>query len=109
MTRRWYDDAKDGACVRPVRELRSEMDSRSERSGVIMGGTKVVVREPEPVPEPEPRESKLVMERIVRMEPVGERVTDWSGIVTERSSASLTWLSANDKNRPCRTQHTKSC
>jgi hypothetical protein len=45
-------------------------------------------------PEPEPEEedcllSREVMERIVLMDPVGERVADWSGIVIDRSSASL--------------------
>ena len=57
------------------------------------GGTNVVDLEPEPEPEEEEEEdcllSREVMERIVLMDPVGECVADWSGIVIDRSSASL--------------------
>jgi hypothetical protein len=60
---------------------------------VWRGGTNVVDLEPEPEPEEEEEEdcllSREVMERIVLMDPVGERVADWSGIVIDRSSASL--------------------
>jgi hypothetical protein len=65
-----------------VNVLEPEMDSRSRSGMVWRGGTNVVDREP----EPELRESKLVM---VLIEPVGERVIEGSGMLTERSNASL--------------------
>lgn len=78
----------------PVNDLEElpSIDSRSDRSGMVFkGGTNVVDLEPDPEPEPEPERplSKLVIDRIVLIDPVGERVTDWSGIVTDRSRASL--------------------
>jgi len=63
-----------------VNVLEPEMDSRSRSGMVWRGGTNVVDR------EPELRESKLVM---VLIEPVGERVIEGSGMLTERSNASL--------------------
>lgn len=108
VARPWCAEASDGrrrVKLVPVADLEEdpEIDSRSERSGIVCkGGTKVVDREPEPEPEPECPLSKLVIERMVLIEPVGERVTDWSGIVTERSSASLqpttTMISESPKN-----------
>jgi hypothetical protein len=59
--------------------LEPEIDSRSDKSGIVCkGGTKVVDLEPEPEPVPvlEGLLSRLVMERIVLIEPVGERVSD---------------------------------
>lgn len=73
--------------VSPDFEEEPEMDSRSDKSGMVCkGGTNVVVREPEPEPLLDGRLSKLVM---VLIDPVGERVMDWSGMLTDRSSASL--------------------
>jgi hypothetical protein len=70
-----------------VREVdEPEIDCMSSR-----GGTNLVVAEPEPVPVPVPvcELCVLVYDRIVRMEPVGEPLSEPGGIVTERSSASL--------------------
>ena len=52
-----------------------------------MGGRNVVEREPD-MAEPE-CVLVLVIDRIVRIEPVGDCVSDRSGTVTERSRTSL--------------------
>jgi hypothetical protein len=52
-----------------------------------IGGRKVVEREPDTA-EPE-WVLALAIERIVRIEPVGDCVSDRSGTVTERSRTSL--------------------
>ena len=57
-----------------------------------IGGRKVVDRDPEAT-EPE-RVLVLAIDRMVRIEPVGDWVSDRSGTVTERSSTSLGMLSA---------------
>ena len=73
--------------------LDPESDWKSERSGIdSMGGWKVVERDPEAT-EPE-RVLVLAIDRIVRIEPVGDWVSERSGTVTERSSTSLKMLLA---------------
>ena len=73
--------------------LDPESDWKSERSGIdSMGGWKVVDRDPDAT-EPE-RVLVLAIDRIVRIEPVGDWVSERSGTVTERSSTSLKMLSA---------------
>lgn len=69
-------------------ELDPESDWKSERSGMLsIGGRKVVEREPETL-ELE-WVLALAIDRIVRIEPVGDCVSDRSGTVTERSRTSL--------------------
>ena len=55
------------------------------------GGTNVVDLDPDPEPEPllDCLLSREVIDRIVLIDPVGDRVSDWSGMVMDRSSASL--------------------
>lgn len=55
------------------------------------GGTNVVDLDPDPEPEPllDCLLSREVIDRIVLIDPVGDRVSDWSGMVIDRSSASL--------------------
>lgn len=66
--------------------LEPVIDCRSDKSGILSrGGTKTVDAEPEPVAD---SVLVLVMERIVRIDPVGEPVAERSGIVTDRSRAS---------------------
>jgi hypothetical protein len=68
--------------------LDSEKDRKSDRSGMLsMGGRNVVEREPD-MAEPE-CVLVLAIDRIVRIEPVGDCVSDRSGTVTERSRTSL--------------------
>ena len=84
---------REGPRASPDLALEPEIDSRSDKSGMLCkGGTNVVDLEPEPEPEPvlDCLLSKLVIDRMVLIEPVGERVSDWSGMdVIERSKASL--------------------
>lgn len=68
------------------------MDCKSDRSGIVsVGGTNTVDAEPDPEAacEPDCLLAELAMDRMVRIEPVGEPVTERSGIVTARSKASL--------------------
>ncbi len=68
--------------------LDPERDWKSDRSGMLsMGGRNVVEREPDTA-EPE-CVLALAVDRIVRIEPVGDCVSDRSGTVTERSRTSL--------------------
>lgn len=66
--------------------VRSVKSGSSGRSGIVSkGGTNVVDAEPEPDPEL----LILMIDRIVRIEPVGDPACERSGSVTERSRASL--------------------
>ena len=55
----------------------------------LRGGTKTVEREPLALLVPLVRLVRLSIERIVRIDPVGERVTEDSGSATGRLTASL--------------------
>jgi hypothetical protein len=71
--------------------LDPKRDWRSDRSGMLsMGGRNVVEREPD-MAEPE-CVLVLAINHIVRIEPVGDCVSDRSGTVTERLSTSLNIL-----------------
>lgn len=68
--------------------LDPESDRKSDRSGMLStGGRNVMEREPDTA-EPE-CVLVLVIDRMVRIEPVGDCVSDQSGTVTERSRTSL--------------------
>ena len=97
------DCGGDCACEKPV--VPSPKSGISGRSGIVSsGGTKTVEAEAEP---DRPLAVLLIVNRIVRIEPVSERVSVSPGAVTDRSSASLepTFSQIRILKRPDMTYH----